>query len=215
MFSFLCFRNILRLLPKGPTLTVLNRLSLCLRHMLLNLTPMNVLISLVFPANIVLGDFHVSNGIYQHLMNCIFPIVSYMWHILECFFVYMAICWYGGQNINGHQNVGHSWPCAFPRVASPGWPLCKQSGLTLIEVSQHTYLSYQALVVYLWFTTMLILQPGCTFRNISLSWIKFWVWVWVLKMNLDMSSVKWRPFCLSLKMVKVLFIFSPCPYIDC
>ena len=29
-------------------------------------------------------------------------------------------------------------------VLSPGWPLCKRSGLTLIEVSQHAYSSYQA-----------------------------------------------------------------------
>ena len=29
-------------------------------------------------------------------------------------------------------------------VLSPGWPLCKQLGLTLIKVSQYAYLSYQA-----------------------------------------------------------------------
>ena len=35
-----CCRNILGLLPKGPKPTVLNRLSLCLRHLFLDLTPM-------------------------------------------------------------------------------------------------------------------------------------------------------------------------------
>ena len=52
-----CCRNIQGLLPKGPKPTVLNRLSLCLRHIFLDLTPMNVLISIVIPANTMLGDF--------------------------------------------------------------------------------------------------------------------------------------------------------------
>ena len=43
-------RNILERLPKGPKPTVLNRLSLCWRHIFLDLTPMNVLISIVIPA---------------------------------------------------------------------------------------------------------------------------------------------------------------------
>ena len=34
------------------------------------------------------------------------------------------------------------------RVLSLGWLLCKWSGLTLIEVSQHAYLSYQAFSVF-------------------------------------------------------------------
>ena len=52
-----CCRNILGLLPKGPTPTVLNCLSLCLRHIFLGLTSINVLITIVIPANTMLGYF--------------------------------------------------------------------------------------------------------------------------------------------------------------
>ena len=122
-----CCRNILGLLPKGATPTALNRLSLCLRLIFLGLTPMNVLISIVIPANTMLGDFfHCSNDIYQHLMTCIFPIVTYMWPMLECLVVCMDICWYDGQNVNGHQNVWHSCPCALSQggiyVSGQAWP---------------------------------------------------------------------------------------------
>ena len=84
-----CCRNIIGLLPKGSKPTVLNRLSLCLRHIILDLTPMNVLISIVIPANTMLGDFHSSSSIYQHLMNCILPIITYMLHVLEWFFLFV------------------------------------------------------------------------------------------------------------------------------
>ena len=69
-------------------------------------------------------------------------------------------------------------------VLSSGWPLCKRSGLTLIEVSQHAYLSYQALV-YFWFTTMLIFATWCNWRDFYWCWIKFCL---SLSLSLSLSS---------------------------
>ena len=63
-------------------------------------------------------------------------------------------------------------------VLSPGWPLCKRSGLTLIEVSQHAYSSYQASSLPFIFYHV-ILATWCNWLDFYWCWIKFWVWVWV------------------------------------
>ena len=90
----------------------------------------------------------------------------------------MAICWYDGQNVNGHQNVWHSWPCAPP----PGWPLCKRPGMTLIEVSQHAYLPYQAFGLSLIYHHVYF-ATWCTCLNMYLCWIKF-----CLSLSLSLSQ---------------------------
>ena len=48
------------------TLTALDRLSRCSRHILLNLIHMNALISIVIPVNAMLRDFHCPNCMYLH-----------------------------------------------------------------------------------------------------------------------------------------------------
>ena len=47
-------------------------------------------------------------------------------------------------------------------VLSPGWLLRKRSGLTLIEVSQHAYSSYQAFIMPFVFYHIIFLQPDVT-----------------------------------------------------
>ena len=67
-----------------------------------------------------------------------FPIVTYMWRMMKYLYAWL-FGWFDGQTffvIKMINTPGH--------VLSPGWPLCKRSGLTLIEVSQHAYSSYQA-----------------------------------------------------------------------
>ena len=75
-----------------------------------------------------------------------FPIVTYMWHMMKYLYVWLFV-------IIMINTPGH--------VLSPGWPLCTRSGLTLIEVSQHAYSSYQAFSL-LFIFTMLFLQPDVT-----------------------------------------------------
>ena len=80
-------------------------------------------------------------------------------------------------------------------VLSPGWPQCKRSGLTLIEVSQHAYSSYQALSLPFIFY-LVILATWCNWPDLYWCWIKF---------------------CLSLPRSKhtiVLLIFVICHYTD-
>ena len=51
-------------------------------------------------------------------------------------------------------------------------PLCKRSGLTLIEVpNMHIY--QIRLLVYVWFTNMLIFATWCNWRDFYWCWIKF------------------------------------------
>ena len=57
-------------------------------------------------------------------------------------------------------------------VLSPGWPLCKRSGLTLIEVSQHAYSSYQASSLPFIFYHV-ILATWCNWLDFYWCWIKF------------------------------------------
>ena len=57
-------------------------------------------------------------------------------------------------------------------VLSPGWPLCKRSGLTLIEVSQHAYSSYQAFSLPFIFHHV-ILATWCNWLDFYWCWIKF------------------------------------------
>ena len=56
-------------------------------------------------------------------------------------------------------------------VLSPGWPLCKRSGLTLIEVSQHAYSSYQAFSLPFIFYHV-ILATWCNWLDFYWCWIK-------------------------------------------
>ena len=44
-------------------------------------------------------------------------------------------------------------------VLSSGWPLCKLSGMTLLEVSQHAYLSYQAFSLFFIYHHVDFFQP--------------------------------------------------------
>ena len=88
-----CCMNILGPYPKGPTLTALNRLSHCLRHISLNLIPMYVLISIVIPVDAMLYDYYCSKCMYKHLMNYISP------QLLSCD-TWWNICmsgWFDGQ----------------------------------------------------------------------------------------------------------------------
>ena len=68
-------------------------------------------------------------------------------------------------------------------VLSPGWPLCKRSGLTLIKVSQHAYSSYQASSLPFIFYHV-ILATWCNWLDFYWCWIKFclslslWVWIY-------------------------------------
>ena len=57
-------------------------------------------------------------------------------------------------------------------VLSPGWPLCKRSGLTLIEGSQHAYSSYQASSLPFNFY-LVILATWCNWLDFYWCWIKF------------------------------------------
>ena len=56
-------------------------------------------------------------------------------------------------------------------VLSPGWPLYKRSGLTLIEVSQHAYSSYQASSLPFIFYHV-ILATWCNWFDFYWCWIK-------------------------------------------
>ena len=73
IISQTCRKNILGPYPKGPTLTALNRLSFCVRHISLNLILMYVPISIVIPVDAMLCDSHCSKCMYKHLMNYISP----------------------------------------------------------------------------------------------------------------------------------------------
>ena len=57
-------------------------------------------------------------------------------------------------------------------VLSPGWPQSKRSGLTLIEVSQHAYSSYQASSLPFIFYHV-ILATWCNWLDFYWCWIKF------------------------------------------
>ena len=63
-------------------------------------------------------------------------------------------------------------------VLSPGWPLCKRSGLTLIEVSQHAYSSYQAFSLPFIFYHV-ILATWCNWLDFYWCWIKFNMGRWM------------------------------------
>ena len=67
-------------------------------------------------------------------------------------------------------------------VLSPGWPLCKRSGLTLIEVSQHAYSSYQASSLPFIFYHV-ILATWCNWLDFYWCWIKF-----CLSLSLSLAS---------------------------
>ena len=86
-------------------------------------------------------------------------------------------------------------------VLSPGWPLCKRSGLTLIEVSQHAYSSYQASSLPFIFYHV-ILATWCNWLDFYWCWIKFClslrVWVWVWKCHSDLVL---RPIWTSLQAI--------------
>ena len=56
-------------------------------------------------------------------------------------------------------------------VLSPGWPLCKRSGLSLIEVSQHAYSSYQAFSLPFIFYHV-IFATWCNWLDFYWCWIK-------------------------------------------
>ena len=76
-------------------------------------------------------------------------------------------------------------------VLFPGWPLCKRSGLTLIEVSQHAYSSYLAFSLPFIFYHV-ILATWC-------NWLDFY-WCWIkLCLSLSLSlrlkgSKRWLKF---------------------
>ena len=92
-----------------------------------------------------------------------FPIVTYMWHMLKYLYVWLFVV----KMIN---TPGH--------VLSPGWPLCKRLSLTLIEVSQHAYPSYQAFSLPFIFYHV-ILATWCNWLDFYWCWINsVWVWVW-------------------------------------
>ena len=69
-------------------------------------------------------------------------------------------------------------------VLSPGWPLCKRSGLTLIEVSQHAYSSYQASSLPFIFYHV-ILATWCNWLDFYWCWIKF-----CLSLSLSLTQLK-------------------------
>ena len=72
-------------------------------------------------------------------------------------------------------------------VLSPGWPLCKWSGLTLIEVSQHAYSSYQASSLPFIFYHV-ILATWCNWLDFYWCWIKFCL---SLSLSLSLSHGFW------------------------
>ena len=72
-------------------------------------------------------------------------------------------------------------------VLSPGWPLCKRSGLTLIEVSQHGYSSYQASSLPFIFYHV-ILATWCNWLDFYWCWIKFCL-------SLSLSQIHWYMWC--------------------
>ena len=57
-------------------------------------------------------------------------------------------------------------------VLSPWWYLCKRSGLTLIEVSQHAYSSYQAFKSTFYFLPCYFFATWCNRLDFYLCWIK-------------------------------------------
>ena len=72
-------------------------------------------------------------------------------------------------------------------VLSPGWPLCKRSGLTLIEVSQHAYSSYQVFSLPFIFYHV-ILATWCNWLDFYWCWIKFCL---SLSLSLSLSLLPW------------------------
>ena len=72
-------------------------------------------------------------------------------------------------------------------VLSPGWPLCKRSGLTLIKVSQHAYSSYQASSLLFIFYHV-ILATWCNWLDFYWCWIKFCL---SLSLSLYINPVEW------------------------
>ena len=74
-------------------------------------------------------------------------------------------------------------------VLSPGWPLCKRSGLTLIEVSQHAYSSYQASSLPFIFYHV-ILATWCNWLDFYWCWIKFCL---SLSLSLSLSLKRTEP----------------------
>ena len=55
----------------------------------------------------------------------------------------------------------------------PLWPQCKRSGLTLIEVSQHAYSSYQAFSLPSIFYHVIFFATWCNWLDFYWCWIKF------------------------------------------
>ena len=65
------------------------------------------------------------------------------------------------------------------RVLCIGWPLCKTSGLTLIDASQHAFSSYQAFSFPMIVHHVGFLQPGVNdLIFIDVQFNSIWVWVW-------------------------------------
>ena len=106
-----------------------------------------------------------------------FPIVTYVWHMMKisvCLAIWL-IWWTNTFVIKIINTPGH--------VLSPGWPLCKRSGLTLIEVSQHAYSSYQAFSLP-FISYHIILATWCNWLDFYWCWIKF-----CLSLSLNTSSL--------------------------
>ena len=82
-----------------------------------------------------------------------------------CLYVYLLMRW-----------TKRSWSSECLTVLAmcspPGWPLCKGSDMTLIKVSQHAYLSYQAFSLSLIYYHVYF-ETWCICLNIYLCWIKF------------------------------------------
>ena len=135
-------RIILEPLPERPTITALNHLLNCLKHILSDLIHMSVLLSIVILVDAMLDNFLCFNCMYQHLVNWISS------YLLTCATRY-NVCMYGYVLTLWAVIIVVSMINTPVHVLSSGWPLCKRSDLTLIEVSEHAYLSYQAFSLFL------------------------------------------------------------------
>ena len=81
--------------------------------------------------------------------------------------VCMAICWRYKQS-----SLLSEWLTLLAMYSPSGWPLCKRSGLTLIEVSQYVYLSYQAFSLPRFITMLIFFAIWCNSLEFYWRWVK-------------------------------------------